>query len=82
MNIESTKLQQPALVMPQNATPLTVADALIRWCNDKGFLEDVMYYVECYYNREVRKECDVTPHVDESGSSLTKFVPCSNTSDV
>lgn len=70
MNIESNKTQQPALVMPQNATPLTVADTLIRWCNDRAFIEDVMYYVECYYKRQTENATVFTPHAEVHGRDL------------
>lgn len=40
------------LVLTSGATPMTVADAIIRECNDKAWLEDVIYYLGVYVGRE------------------------------
>ena len=40
------------LVLTSGATPMTVADAIIRECNDKAWLEDVIYYIGAYIERE------------------------------
>lgn len=40
------------LVLASGATPMTVADAIIRECNDRGWLEDTIYYLEAYIGRE------------------------------
>ena len=40
------------LVLTSGATPMTVADAIIRECSDKEWLEDVVYYIGMYIERE------------------------------
>jgi hypothetical protein len=34
------------------ATPMTIADAVVRECPDKEILEDVVYYINAYITRE------------------------------
>ena len=38
----------PSLTLPVGATPMTVADLIIRECEDFSFLKEVMHYVQCY----------------------------------
>lgn len=40
------------LVLTSGATPMTVADAIIRECSDREWLEDVIYYLGIYVGRE------------------------------
>lgn len=40
------------LILASGATSMTVADAIIRECSDKRWLEDVIYYLEVYVERE------------------------------
>lgn len=47
MNNEYAKIQTP-----DGATPLTIADAVIRECDEKETIEDVIYYLKCYVKRE------------------------------
>lgn len=44
------------LILASGATPMTVADAIIRECNDKDWLEDVIYYLGIYVEREHKKQ--------------------------
>jgi hypothetical protein len=39
------------LNLAKGATPMTVADLVIRECNDREWLEDVMFYIEKYIER-------------------------------
>ncbi len=38
-------------IIPCGATPFTIADAVIRECNDKDVIEDVIYYLQVYVER-------------------------------
>lgn len=40
------------IILASGATPMTVADAIIRECSDRGWLEDTIYYLEAYIERE------------------------------
>ena len=42
---------------PAGSTPMTVADAVIRECADKEWLEDVVYFINAYLSRTY-KSCD------------------------
>lgn len=37
--------------IPAGATPMTVADAVVRECNDEGFLQDVVFFINAYLCR-------------------------------
>lgn len=37
-------------------TPMSIADAVIREVNDKEILEDIIYYLQVYINREYTSE--------------------------
>ena len=37
--------------IPAGATPMTVADAVIRECSDEGFLQDVVFFINAYLCR-------------------------------
>ena len=39
------------LILASGATPLTVADAIVRECADKDWLDDVIFYLKTYVNR-------------------------------
>ena len=62
MNIETNKYSsEVTIITPPNATPFTIADAVIRKCGTLDVIEDVMYYIECYVNRARRNTaCDTT----------------------
>lgn len=57
-NVEVNKLK-----LGNGATPFTVADAVIRECPDKEWLEDVVFYINAYIERtypsNVRAESEV-----------------------
>ena len=40
------------LILASGATPMTVADAVIRECSDRKWLIDVIYYLGMYVERE------------------------------
>ena len=39
------------LILGNGATPFTVADAVIRECPDRGWLKDVVFYINAYLER-------------------------------
>lgn len=39
------------LFLQEGATPMTVAEMVVRECNDKEWLNDVVYYINCYLSR-------------------------------
>lgn len=39
------------LIVGNGGTPLTVADAVIRECADRKWLEDVIYFIKAYIDR-------------------------------
>ena len=39
------------LILSSGATPLTAADAIIRECADKDWLNDVIFYLKIYVDR-------------------------------
>lgn len=39
------------LFIKSGRTPLTIADAVIRECQEKEWLEDVIYYINAYIKR-------------------------------
>ena len=39
------------LILQDGATPFTAADAVIRECVDKEWLEDVIFYLQAYIDR-------------------------------
>ena len=41
---------------PAGTTPMTIADAIVRECNDRDILEDVIYYLNCYIERTYGKK--------------------------
>ena len=44
------------LRLQAGGTPLTVADLVIRECNDREWLEDVIFYLEKYIERAYQKK--------------------------
>lgn len=45
------KIENPCnLEVPTGATPMTIADAILREC-DRETLEEVLYYIDCYLNK-------------------------------
>ena len=52
------------LILTSGATPMTVADIIIRECCDKSWLEDVIYYLEKYVEREYTSQ-DVLQIIDK-----------------
>ena len=44
------------LRLQAGGTPLTVADLVIRECNDREWLEDVIFYLEKYIERAYPKK--------------------------
>lgn len=44
------------LNVPTGATPMTIADAILREC-DNETLEEVLYYIDCFMKKNVFKEC-------------------------
>ena len=49
-------MNETKVIVPNGATPLTIADAVIRECNDKDVIEDVIYYLQVYVQREWRND--------------------------
>lgn len=45
------------LYVGNNATPMTVAEMVVRECPDHEWLDDVVYYIKAYINREYGKNC-------------------------
>lgn len=39
------------MIIGNGGTPLTVADAVIRECPEKEWLEDVIYFIQAYIDR-------------------------------
>lgn len=39
------------MIIGNGGTPLTVADAVIRECPEKEWLEDVIYFIKAYIDR-------------------------------
>lgn len=46
------------LYVGNNATPMTVAEMVIRELKDCEMLEDVIYYIKSYIEREYGKRCN------------------------
>lgn len=46
------------LILVSGATPMTAADAIIRECCDKEWLEDVIYYLGIYIEREYTSQTE------------------------
>ena len=45
------KIENPCnLEVPTGATPMTIADAILREC-DREILEEVLYYIDCFLNK-------------------------------
>lgn len=45
------KMENPCnLEVPAGATPMTIADAILREC-DSEILEEVLYYIDCFLNK-------------------------------
>ena len=45
------KMENPCnLEVPAGATPMTIADAILREC-DKEILEEVLYYINCFLKK-------------------------------
>ena len=45
------KIEEPCnLEVPTGATPMTIADAILREC-DREILEEVLYYIDCFMNK-------------------------------
>lgn len=44
------------LMLGSGATPFTVADAVIRECADKEWLEDVVFYLNAYIERTYKSK--------------------------
>lgn len=49
--METSNLDKTELKTCNGATPLSVADAVIRDCNDEEWLNDVIFYLRCYLLR-------------------------------
>ena len=45
------------LEVPTGATPMTIADAILREC-DNETLQEVLYYIDCFMEKHGFKECD------------------------
>lgn len=55
-----TTLNRPSeLYVGNNATPMTVAEMVTRELKDCEMLEDVIYYIKSYIEREYGKRCTV-----------------------
>jgi len=50
-DIREASMEEAKLYIPSGGTPFTTADAVIRECNDKEWLEDVIFFLQCYYDR-------------------------------
>ena len=48
-----------------NATPMTVAEMVVRECPDHEWLADVVYYIKAYLNREYGKNVEVQESEDK-----------------
>ena len=46
------------LYVGNNATPMTVAEMVVRECPDREWLDDVVYYIKAYINREYDKKIE------------------------
>lgn len=44
------------LMLGNGATPFTVADAVIRECADKEWLEDVVFFINAYIERTYKSK--------------------------
>ena len=44
-------MKDEKLILENGATPLTVAEVVVRECGDEDWLEDVIYYLRAYLNR-------------------------------
>lgn len=44
------------LILQDGATPFTVADAVIRECGDKEWLEDIIFFLRAYIDRTYEGE--------------------------
>lgn len=44
-------MKDDKLIITDGGTPLTVADAVIRECRDKEWLEDVIFYIDAFIQR-------------------------------
>lgn len=38
--------------LPNGATPMSIADVVIREAKERDWLEDVVHYIQCYIDRE------------------------------
>ena len=45
------------LYVPNYGTPMAIADAILRECDDET-LADVLYYIECYVKRRNSLVCE------------------------
>ena len=73
------------LNVPAGATPMTIADAIIR-ANDKETLEEVLYYIDCFLEKNGYKDvCSISKrakgkwHSNGLGTALTCSI-CESTS--
>lgn len=45
-------LNNSKMNLPNGATPISIADVVIREAKDRKWLEDVVHYIQCYIDRE------------------------------
>ena len=54
------------LMLGNGATPFTVADAVIRECPEREWLEDVIFFLDAYIERTYKSKelvkCEVKPN--------------------
>lgn len=53
------------LYVGNNATPMTVAEMVVRECSDYEWLDDVVYYIKAYINRTYDKNVEVRESGDK-----------------
>ena len=45
------KNKPSVLYLQDGATPMTIAEMVVRECNDKEILDEVVYFINCYLNK-------------------------------
>lgn len=53
--IEKLNVKPSNLYVADGATPMTIAEMVVRECKDEEILEDIIYYIEAYLSRECNK---------------------------
>jgi hypothetical protein len=53
------------MIIGNGGTPLTVADAVIRECADRRWLEDVIYFIQAYIDRTYTSDIEAESEEEE-----------------